>query len=624
MTKKNQAKYIIALAVMATIIIFRSSYIAIYGNDTPFWDQWDLLRNTLAPWQSGVLPVADLFKPHNEHRILFTRLISMALLASNNGIWSNLREAYVNTAIYAAVLVYFYWLASKGIEGKVRHAALIVGIVAIGSLPFDWENNLVGFQNQFYLMAAIAIAMVGVAAQGKMSLGSCVLLLVLGVASLLTTAGGALSTVVVIAVLLLRSLANQYSVRYLLAVSASMGVLLVVGILLVPAIPAHEVLKAQGLKEHLLAMATMLIWPWQPLTKHHVFLIPLIWMPSILWLVRFSMKRKADAGELFAVGMLGWTLLQAAAFAHARGHGALEIPSRYMNIVSIGLLGNLTLALRLIDQHSWSHIFSATQRSIKTIIVVAWIGIMATALAARTNGDVAVMQQRAAFNQVETFFTARYLQTGDQAFLRHTSLMIPYPSSDALIDYLKDPATRKMLAISERSHRRPSETPFEVVATHLLHLQPITTRLLPRSQLDELASPQTLGKCDFSFNFISPRPEVKILSAKQNDPIIFNGWLINPLAPERKNFALVLKGEKNYYLNAIPGNAREDVVRAFHSLRSQSLGFFAPGVLNDIEPGNYSVIITTPGPAGQLICTPDPAVRLIVLAADSKLSGDGL
>ncbi len=46
------------------------------GSITPFWDQWDgEAAGLYQPYLAGHLRWLDLFAPHNEHRIFFTRAL---------------------------------------------------------------------------------------------------------------------------------------------------------------------------------------------------------------------------------------------------------------------------------------------------------------------------------------------------------------------------------------------------------------------------------------------------------------------------------------------------------------------------------------------------------------------
>ena len=47
--------------------------------DTPFWDEWNGTAPLFEKMAAGTLGVADFFAQHNEHRILFPRLIFFGL-----------------------------------------------------------------------------------------------------------------------------------------------------------------------------------------------------------------------------------------------------------------------------------------------------------------------------------------------------------------------------------------------------------------------------------------------------------------------------------------------------------------------------------------------------------------
>ena len=63
------------LAVVPAALIIR--LISEYGVNVPFGDEWSMVR-LFAKWNDHQLSVADLFRQHNEHRILFPKLIYIA------------------------------------------------------------------------------------------------------------------------------------------------------------------------------------------------------------------------------------------------------------------------------------------------------------------------------------------------------------------------------------------------------------------------------------------------------------------------------------------------------------------------------------------------------------------
>ncbi|HZN11619.1 MAG TPA: hypothetical protein VFC61_08075, partial [Blastocatellia bacterium] len=68
-----------AAALMAALpAILCWLYVRAYGVDVPFWDEWSMV-SLLDRLEAGRLSFADLFRPHNEHRIFFPRLVILGL-----------------------------------------------------------------------------------------------------------------------------------------------------------------------------------------------------------------------------------------------------------------------------------------------------------------------------------------------------------------------------------------------------------------------------------------------------------------------------------------------------------------------------------------------------------------
>src|SRR5215471_8184894 len=78
---------LLAVALGLLIIGARWYLIGTYGTDVPWMDQWDAEGQGLyLPSHAGTLSLHDLFAPHNEHRIFFTRVVALGLLWIN-GQW---------------------------------------------------------------------------------------------------------------------------------------------------------------------------------------------------------------------------------------------------------------------------------------------------------------------------------------------------------------------------------------------------------------------------------------------------------------------------------------------------------------------------------------------------------
>ena len=84
-----------------------------YGMTLPEWDQWDAEGlKLLAPWfnQDGFL--SALFTPHNEHRVVLTKLLNLGLTVAN-GHWDQRLEATCNALFPASIAVAFFLLARR-------------------------------------------------------------------------------------------------------------------------------------------------------------------------------------------------------------------------------------------------------------------------------------------------------------------------------------------------------------------------------------------------------------------------------------------------------------------------------------------------------------------------------
>ena len=81
-----------------------------FGSDIPNWDQWDAEgTNLFLPYFQHHLDFIDLFKPHNEHRIFFTKALNLGLLLAG-GQWDARVQCVANAALHSAFAVMiFLW-----------------------------------------------------------------------------------------------------------------------------------------------------------------------------------------------------------------------------------------------------------------------------------------------------------------------------------------------------------------------------------------------------------------------------------------------------------------------------------------------------------------------------------
>jgi hypothetical protein len=451
--RSSRSLRLIMVALLVGVLLARVVYISLFAEDLPFWDQWDgEADRLLRPWVEGNLHFLTLFDPHNEHRIFFSRVLVLTLFALNNDQWDNLVEVYANAILYVAMLAMLYTrLCGHETRTSIRTLFPIV-IFAVALQPFGWENTLAGFQSQFYFMAIVAIAMIAVAVYHPASRRAFWILLLLSCMSLFTMASGVLACAPVVAVVILRHWRDRSSPKYVIAIFTIMALIAAVGFALIPDLPYHAPLKATGVREHLNAVLTALMWPLQSFgvanwsIRRCMVGVLVMWLPSLIWLIQFARRRKASNTELFAAGMALWVVLQAVAIAHSRGHDMTALASRYMDISAIGLLINAWFAFEILPLP-----LNISFASLRIYAAAAAFFLIASyGLVIRFKADWSGMSGRHELVLIQTANVRDYVRTKDFSYLDQPLLHIPYPKPDRLRQFLDNPTIAAMLPTSVR------------------------------------------------------------------------------------------------------------------------------------------------------------------------------
>ena len=152
---RNYSHYAILLIfVIASKILI----ISLYGNATPFWDQWDSEADLLyRPWLEGIYQWSNLWAPHNEHRIFTTRVIALLLLELNGRVWNPILQMYFNVFLHLAAIFTLLILLARCCSSVLQKHILTVFTGFIFAIPFGWENLLSGFNSQVYFLHLFSI-----------------------------------------------------------------------------------------------------------------------------------------------------------------------------------------------------------------------------------------------------------------------------------------------------------------------------------------------------------------------------------------------------------------------------------------------------------------------------------
>ena len=147
---------IAAPPLLIGFLIFRD------GVDTPFWDEWDGTAPLFEKMAAGTLGFADFFAQHNEHRILFPRLIFFGLGRLTH--WDIRAELLVIWFLALACLFNIWQVTWRsGWKDSTRSFWILFSSSVLLFSPLNHDNFLWGFQIGFLLPLACVTACIWVA-----------------------------------------------------------------------------------------------------------------------------------------------------------------------------------------------------------------------------------------------------------------------------------------------------------------------------------------------------------------------------------------------------------------------------------------------------------------------------
>ena len=153
----------IVVACLALVpVAVALAYVHQWGRDVPFWDEWERSARLAVLAADGTLTLDDVLRTHNEHRLLFSALITLASVRLTG--WSLVGEMYVSVALSFAS--YLLLVDVVRVQSRERRtvAILCVPLAMIVFWPAQWFNWLVGFQTQVYGFMVFSIAAIRVVA----------------------------------------------------------------------------------------------------------------------------------------------------------------------------------------------------------------------------------------------------------------------------------------------------------------------------------------------------------------------------------------------------------------------------------------------------------------------------
>jgi hypothetical protein len=415
-----------------------------FGNATPFWDQWDAEADFLyKPFIDGTLKFADLLAPHNEHRILTTRLLALLELTIN-GIWNPLLQMVVNSVLHIIVLVVVIGFIIRVI-GRNYLPALLLFSAVLFALSYSWENTLAGFQSQFYFVLLFSIVSLWLTTTHEPFsfwwLGGffCSILAFFSLASGIFCMAAAAAIGIIFYLFRFRRTYQQ------LAAAALFSGLFIVGVALTPVLAEHQFLKAGSASQFITALFHILWWP------SPVLFLGLYQNSPVLLFAILMFKQKPDVHDKkwFFTALLIWILGTASSIAYGRALN--PISSRYLDLFSISVLISFSCFLLILKESS------GKWKKWTLFGLIIWILSLGVCLQIyKERPTRAALRGKQEKNIAEEINTKNYVATGYLDNLRNKpSEDIPYPSPERLVSILDSPEIRNILPANIAPPNRP-------------------------------------------------------------------------------------------------------------------------------------------------------------------------
>ena len=446
------------LLAMVVVFLARCLWIDLYGPSLPCWDEWN---GELAPIAQGGVDhwpsLAELAKPHAEHRILWQRLVARGLVRLNGEWDSRLRNVTnsVFVGIYAGMLA---GLLSRGFAGPRKHL-LFWPVLLLTGLPFASENLLFAFQTSFHVLILLTVgAFAGVADRSPRHLRWWLGLLA-GLAAIFTVGSGFFAGPVLAVWGGLRFWRGQGPVvvrlRTVWPTLLAGLVITLAGLALLqrPEDTAHMVARNAG--EFVRGLLKHLAWPW----REQLWIGPLLWSPLFLLAWRFlrhGADGRRDSAVRITICLGGWVLLNLLGMAFFRGAEAVGPVTRYFDFHALGLASNAA-ALVLLGTESTptTGMFRWLARAGTTMWMLAAVVGAAVLLDATLRENLPETRK---FYDLQARNTFRAVVMKDRSVLAATTprFHLPYPDMDPLATWLDDPRVLALLPAAFRLRPDPA------------------------------------------------------------------------------------------------------------------------------------------------------------------------
>lgn len=337
----------------AALVVFgaRLAWLSVYADPMPYFDEWDAdVLYLLIPLQGGYLDWTALFRAHAEHRLVFTRLITLGGTILN-GSWDP-RVSMVISAMLSAAL---FGLLATFAAASVRRLGWIAALVVTGFavLPYDHANVFWGFQSQMYALALFAVCILAIASGDLEGPLGWIAVAAVSLISLFTMGSGFVAPGIAVVVCLLRAWKGPGQRRRLLLLALLFGLAVATGLVIRSESTWHAPSYSRTLKAFLDAFVRFGSWPLEP----KAWALAVVWLPWTVHALVLPFRRRSLAFlDWFSLGLGAWAAINVAGLAHGRPYEQTPLDSRFYTVLSMGGMAAVlsTCALyRALPRRQW-------------------------------------------------------------------------------------------------------------------------------------------------------------------------------------------------------------------------------------------------------------------------------
>ncbi|HLP07365.1 MAG TPA: hypothetical protein VK178_04305 [Opitutaceae bacterium] len=424
------------LALFGTVFFLRLWLIREWGSPIPFWDQWDSEALQLyRPWLIGDFRWPDLFRAHNEHRIVLTRLIDLMLFTAT-GRWETWWQLVLNAGFNAATAAVVVHSLVSSLPPKFGNA-LILLVVASFATPSGWQNALWGFQSQCYLANGWSvIAIVCLLKSEPLRIGWWfgwfAAALAIG-----AQASGVFAALAAALVHLLDLAPSQLRDRRRISALFALSGLVALGLCAGTTVPAHSYLRAETIAQFIAVFTRCLAYPFiQSPVACLLLQAPGLWL---VWTTCREPDRRTSVDRC-ALALVFLGALNGAAIAFDRGAGLVDhLPiSRYQDGLMLGALGNSVALFSLGMRHPRG-----------PLAAMIWVGLMLSGLGFLGAGSLTFnLPFKELQNETAATMITIYHRTRDpRVFETEPPFLRPHPNPRSVIAVLEDPVLAPILPV---------------------------------------------------------------------------------------------------------------------------------------------------------------------------------